>query len=176
MVSNLSLRSTLLFIFLTLSLTLFGQSVKNYYVSKIVDNGTLYHLYPQELFQSSDGDDLAYDITYNSVNDSIALNITVVNDSVLKLKSIAIESENIKLKGELERLFVEPKGKQWLHRYSLNTQAEPLFSLYNLESNPQITLYTSDNEYIYSVKHSAWKKYAPIGNRIFEMIKIQRNN
>ncbi len=175
MVSNLAKRITLIIALLTLSLSTYGQSVKGHYVSKTIDGGTLYHLLPKTLFHS-ESNELSYDLTYSSASDSITMSITFVSPEITKLDAMKVESQKMNVKDGLTRLYIEPKGKEWIHRYSMSTKAEPFFNLYTPKTTPQITLYNGDDEYIYTVKESAWKKYAPIGSRIFEMLKLDRDN
>ncbi len=174
MVNSLVKSYTLLLLLLVLCLSSYGQSIKGRYISKFLEGGVLFHLLEETLFEDEHGNKLSHDLTYNSTNDSLIFNFSFVYDKTLLLDSISLKSEDVDVHGKLKRLYIEPKGKRWMHRYTLNTKAEPFFHLYNPEAKPQITLYRGDDEeYIYSAKRSAWKKYAPVGRLIFEVIELQ---
>ena len=53
-----------------------------------------------------------------------------------------------------------------------NIYASQLCGFFDEKAQPEVVLYVGGEPWIYRVKRSAWRSYAPVGYRIFEMIRI----
>ncbi len=159
-----------------LCLSSYGQSIKGHYLFKPQEGGAIFHLYEVSLFEDESGNKLKYDITYSSKDDVAFLNFTYVMPRAIQIDSIKItSSDGQQISGEVKKLYIEPtKRDDWTHRYSLECSLDQLLKLYDNEAAPRIELLAGNKIYSYSAKESAWKRYAPIGAKIFEMITLQK--
>ncbi len=150
-----------------------AQNISGHYVSKAEEDGMLYHTLPETLFASPKQGDLTFDITYKEGRDGMAtLNFTYVMEQMTSADSIRVAiPERVLLSGKVEKLYVEPTKKSWTHRYSFKTPVVGLYSFFDEETSPVLTIYSGGKAYSYPAKRSAWKSYAPIGYRIFKMIR-----
>lgn len=155
-------------------LSAYGQNIQKYYVSKIETDGMIYHLLPVTLFDDEEGEDLTYDLTYTSWNDSITMTLTYLLPEPTLMDSIQLTAGKNEIGGKVEQLFVEPTAKRWIHRYRLKERADIFHGLYTQENDAVIRLLTHGKERIYKVKRKKWRKYAPIGQKIFEMIHLRQ--
>lgn len=153
-------------------LSLYGQNIKKHYVLKIQEKGNLYHFLPVSLFEDTDGEKLSYDLTYTTWNDSIVMNFSYIKTEPLLIDSIEYIAGNISLEGSVEKLYVEPTAKKWMHRYSLRGKADDFFQLYNSGTTPEILIYSKGITHPYPANKANWRKYAPIGQKIFKMIRL----
>ena len=76
------------------------------------------------------------------------------------------------LAGPVEKLYLEPGKRDWKHRYTFDLDASQLCGFFDETHLPVVTLYIDGQPWTYRAKRSAWRSYAPIGYRIFEMIRV----
>ena len=74
--------------------------------------------------------------------------------------------------GPVEKLYLEPEKKGWKHRYTFDADGSLLCGFFDEGAEPEVTLYAGERPYVYRAKRSAWRSYAPIGYKIFEMIHV----
>lgn len=150
-----------------------GQNIRGHYVSRADDDGTIYHLLPVTLFESRRNGDLTFDITYKEGPQGRAvLNFTYFAAAPLPADSVAFDAGRVVLAGPVERFYIEPDKKVWKHRYSLQTEAPLVRAFFDEEALPRVVVYSGGETCPYEVKKSAWRSYAPVGRRIFEMIRL----
>ncbi len=150
-----------------------AQDIRGRYVAKQDTAGTIYHTFPCTLFEQADGTDLTFDITYRDHGDGLAVvNFTYCAAAPFAIDSVRFESGGVLLHGAAERLYIEPERKHWKHRYSLRVPVERLCPFFDAQAEPRVTLHAGSKQRDYRVKRSAWRSYAPIGCRIFEMVRV----
>lgn len=149
-----------------------SQNIRGRYVSKAEADGTIYHTLPVTLFESPRWGDLTFDMTYKERQDGrVTINFTCSLPQPAAADSVRFRSGDASLAGPVERLYLEPGKKGWRHRYSLRTDAAPLCAFFDERATPEATLWSGGRAYEYPVRRSAWRSYAPVGYRIFEMIR-----
>lgn len=154
-----------------------GQNIKGHYVSKMQEDGTIYHTMPCTLFEGEGMGDLTFDITYKENPAGAAtINFTYQTLQMLPADSVRFDTGRTSMAGKVEKLYIEPEKKTWKHRYSFATTVEPLYTFFDATAEPRVVLYSQGRTYEFRVKKSAWKGYAPIGNKIFEMIRINEKH
>ncbi len=151
-----------------------AQNISGHYVSKAEADGMIYHTFPETLFANRAHGDLTFDITYKESKEGIAtINFTYTMDEMTPADSIHFSSAGrIAMAGKVEKLFVEPTKKRWTHRYSFKCKVMPLYSFFDREASPEITIFSGGEKYTYPAKRAAWNSYAPIGYKIFKMIRL----
>ena len=154
-------------------LTVSGQEIRSHYVSKAEADGTIYHTFPVTLFENPQAGDLTFDITYKEHREGRAtLNFTCRMANADAVDSVRFESGGIVMAGPVAGIYLEPEKRGWKHRYTFDLDASRLCGFFDERQQPEVTLYISGVPWIYRVKRSAWRSYAPIGYRIFEMIRV----
>ena len=152
--------------------TVLAQKIAGRYVSKAQEDGTIYHTFPETLFENPDAGDFTFDITYKSGRDGRAtINFTYFSETAVSADSVRFEAGRTVMAGPVTRIYAEPEKKRWKHRCSFCTGVEPLQLFFDEEATPGISVYAGGREMRFRVKRSAWRSYAPVGYRIFEMIR-----
>ncbi len=150
-----------------------AQDIRGRYVSRTQEDGTIYHTFPCTLFEHPEAGDLTFDITYKEDADGLAtLNFTCEMDGAVPIDSVCFAAGAVRLQGAVEKLYIEPERKRWRHRYSLRTPVEALYPFFDAEAQPKAALYAGECVWYYRVKRSAWRSYAPVGRKIFEMVRV----
>lgn len=153
--------------------TLRAQDIRGRYVSKTQEDGTIYHTFPCTLFEHPEAGDLTFDITYKERTDGLAtLNFTCEMAGAESIDSVCFAAGGVCLRGAVGRLYIEPDRKRWKHRYSLRTPVAALCPFFDAEQLPEARLYAGERVWVYRAKRSAWRSYAPVGRRIFEMVRV----
>lgn len=150
-----------------------GQEIRSHYVSKAETDGTIYHTFPVTLFEHPEAGDLTFDITYKEHRGGRAtLNFTCHSSSPDGVDSVRFVSGSTVLSGPVEKLYLEPERRGWKHRYTFDLDASLLCGFFDERQQAEAMLYIGGIPRVYRVKRSAWRSYAPIGYRIFEMIRV----
>lgn len=153
--------------------TLSAQQIRNHYVSKAEADGVIYHTFPCTLFEHREQGALTFDITYKEHRDGRAtINFTYEAERVSPADSVRFVSGTTSMSGPVEKIYLEPDHKRWRHRYSFRAPVERVAAFFDEEVRPTVTLYVAGRETTYEVKRSAWRSYAPVAYRIFEMIRV----
>lgn len=171
MVSN-SRRCCLLICSLVFCSVVSGQNIKGHYVAKNQEDGTIYHTMPVTLLENSEVGDLAYDLTYKQHSGVVQLNFTYKMKQPFSADSVRFVSGATTFSGPVQKMYAEPAKEEWKHRYSLMVDVAPFYTFYDEKALPEVTLWSGKKAYVYKAKKSAWKGYAPIGYKIFEMIRF----
>lgn len=155
------------------SLPAAGQEIRSHYVSKAEADGVIYHTFPVTLFEHPEAGDLIFDITYKEHRGGRAtLNFTCWSANSCTVDSVRFVSGRVVLSGPVGKLYLEPQKRGWKHRYTFDVDASQLCGFFDERQLPEVTLYIDGQPWVYRAKRSAWRSYAPIGYRIFEMIRV----
>lgn len=167
------IKSLLLALFLAASCCAGAQNIRNRYVQRVQEDGTIYHTFPCTLFEHAQAGDLTFDITYKERQDGRAtLNFTCTLPDAAQADSVRFDAGRTQLHGPVGRIYIEPEKKGWRHRYSLRIPVAALCPFFDEEVLPQVTLYIGDRSVVYRAKRSAWRSYAPVGCKIFETVRV----
>lgn len=92
-----------------------AQKIKGRYVSKVQEDGTIYHTFPETLFSSREAGDLTFDITYKTRQDGTAtVNFTYYAAQAAPSDSVRFEAGTVTLAGPVEKIYIEPEKKRWV--------------------------------------------------------------
>lgn len=150
-----------------------GQNIRGHYVSKADIDGVIYHTLPVTLFECRGEGDLTFDLTYKEGQDGrVTLNFTYLAAAPVPADSVRFVAGPAVLAGPVEKFYIEPEKKLWKHRYSLQTDAASVRAFFDEQTSPQVVVNSEARTLVYDVKKSAWRSYAPVGRRIFEMIRL----
>ena len=151
-----------------------AQNIRGRYVSRAQEDGTVYHTFPETLFEHPEAGDLTFDITYKSGQEQplATINFTYEMERMTPADSVRFVSGTTSMSGPVEKIYLEPDHKRWRHRYSFRAPVERVAAFFDEEVRPTVTLYVAGRETTYEVKRSAWRSYAPVAYRIFEMIRV----
>lgn len=153
--------------------TLPAQNIRNHYVSKAETDGVIYHTFPVTLFENREAGDLTFDITYKEHRGGRAtINFTCRMAQAVPADSVRFAADAAVMSGPVDKLYLEPEKKQWKHRYTFDADGSELCGFFDERALPEVTVYVGGKPYVYRAKRSAWRSYAPIGYRIFDMIRV----
>lgn len=153
--------------------TVSGQNIRGHYVARAQKDGTIYHTLPCTMFEHPAAGGLTFDITYKEHLDGWAtVNFTYETAATTPIDSVRFESERIRMSGPTVKIYIEPAKRRWKHRYSFRTPVDRLCPFFDAETSPRVILYGAEGELVFEVKRAAWRNYAPIGYRIFEMVRV----
>ncbi|MFI3278828.1 MAG: hypothetical protein SNH28_08685 [Rikenellaceae bacterium] len=169
------LRNIIIIPLLSLCISVVAQRIEGYYVSKSSEKCTTYYLLPQKVFESSQHGELEHDITLLVGVDSATLNFTYISEKAQKIDSVKIKSKVVDYNGAAKRIYIEPSSsnkKYWVHRYGITVDFQSLQNLYEVDAAPMFTIYASGEAIDFEVNQRKWRRYAPVGKRIIDMIKL----
>lgn len=153
------------------SLTAPAQNIRDHYVSKAEEDGTIYHTLPRTLFDHPEEGDLTFDLTYKAGSTAGAtFNLTTYSADEAPVDSLRLAGARLAVTLPAERLYAEPERRRWRHRTSCRV-ALPAVEAFFSEESPEVTLYTGGRTRTYRIKRSAWRSYAPAGRKIIRMIR-----
>lgn len=154
-----------------------GQNIRGHYVSKAEEDGTIYHTFPKTLFTNSECGDLTFDLTYKEKKEGVVtVNFTYGMPQMNPVDSVCIQIDGRTiLSGRASKLYIEPERKVWKHRYTFTAPVAAFGTFFDETTLPVMMLYSQGKAYAYPAKPSAWQSFAPIGFRIFEMIRVNEN-
>ncbi len=156
--------------------SLSARQLENFFVSRPEQRGMIYFLTPQQLFGGRGVGELSYDLTVREYIDSCTMNFTYRSERPMPCDSIDVKSTNgLDISGGVKRLYIERQKGEWVHRYSLEGCYSSFVKLYDADSAPVITIYSGGKSYLYPAIKGAWRKYAPIGEQIFQTIELNAN-
>ena len=88
------------------------------------------------------------------------------------MDSVRFVSGRTVMAGPVAKIYLEPEKRGWKHRYTFEVDALLLCGFFDETALPEVTLHVGGQSRVCRVKRSAWRSYAPIGCRIFEMIRV----
>lgn len=153
--------------------TVSAQNIRSHYVSKAETDGVIYHTFPVTLFENREAGDLTFDITYKEHRGGRAtINFTCRMPDSEPADSARFTSGVVTMSGPVGKLYLEPGKKGWKHRYTFDADGSKLCGFFDERALPEVTVYVGGRAYVYSAKRSAWRSYAPVGYKIFEMVYV----
>lgn len=153
-----------------------AQNIRGHYVSKAEADGVIYHTFPVTLFERRDAGDLTFDITYKENRGRATVNFTYRMPQAVAADSVRFASGGLEIVEPAVKIYLEPEKKGWKHRYSFDIDVASLCRFFDEKAEPEVTLFAGGRPYLYVVKRSAWRSYAPVGYRIFEMIRVNEQH
>lgn len=153
-----------------------GQNIRDHYVSKADTDGVIYHTLPATLFENRREGDLTFDLTYKEGQQGrVTLNFTYRASRPVQADSVRFVAGDVVLAGPVAKFYIEPEKKLWKHRYSLQTDVALVRVFFDESVEPQAVVYSGGEALVYDAKRSAWRSYAPVGRKIFEMIRLNES-
>lgn len=151
-----------------------AQDVSKHYTSRVQGNSTLYYVLPREDWKSvEDNNDFEYDLTHQTKNDSVVFNFSYWHQESIKPESLKFTSGEKEITSNVTKLFIEPDGKEWKHRYSARFAFNDLRSMYDSKSTPKFIITAEDGKTItLEIKDRKWEKQANIVSKILETISL----
>lgn len=151
-----------------------AQKIDKYYVSKLQDSGTLYHVFPMELF--SDGHNaVPVDFTHLSDSDTVKINYTLQLDRVCHIDSVAFVCGDARRVYPTEKIYVEAAKKtDWAHRYTVSMTIDEVEAIFVPEAPAGMIVYSDGAETSYNASRKQWKNDTTVLCRIVTMMRENR--
>lgn len=142
------------------------------------ETGTLYFIFPQKGFKSSQPSHpkgLEYDITYFTANDSVTFTYTYLSKNVCPTDSLSFISPGCSTHtAKAEMLFVEPLKGLWRQRATVKIPCSLIISFYKNEAPYSLVIHSHGQRTDYTLPGSRWKKQQRLISRVFEMIHYNK--
>jgi hypothetical protein len=172
--------SVFLLLMLLTAIPLVGnaQNIHRQYSFYPQEEGNLYFIHPQNVFESNDAEalkKLAYDITYLAGKDSASFTFTYYTHHVMKIDSVKLLNDRIDVlfEGKAVTYFVQPKRKYWQQRVSLTLPYELLVKAFQ-EDRSFILSLTGKKSINYQMKPSVWKKQSQMVSTVFDVVEYNK--
>lgn len=150
-----------------------GQNIRDYYVTNVQSDGTLYFIFPMALFEQPGNGELIMDITYKTKMDSATVNFTYNQKMVAEADSVSFNGPVERFCGVPQKLYIEAKKlPHWEHRYSLKLPFGQLSALFAAEAPFRIQIYSKGKILTYNPKRVGWTKQVKIVHTILSMAKM----
>ena len=153
-----------------------AQNIRKSYVASTQTDGILYFIVPQKGFANSAKDaKIEYDITYKTSRDSATFNFSYFGKNEIKVDSIGLPNGNKQILLYPKRIFVEPKKNKWHFRYTSTVLFSNLEQFFKQDANTaKIIIYSQGRSLETTIKKKTWEDQATIINKIFTMIKYNK--
>lgn len=160
--------------FYSLHITASGQKLGKYYTATMLENGTLYYLFPMEDFREAENKSpLVFDISYLSSRDSAILNFSYFHSFALPADHLALHfGDTVITSYPVRKLFVEVEKKnRWHHRYSSTIHMADLDLFFQSGQTPEIIITAKDMQLRYLINKSKWNRRSRIFSLIIQVIR-----
>jgi hypothetical protein len=165
----------LLLILLFAPTSISAQKIKGYYVSSLVEQGTIYFIRPQKGFKNSEHHSkLLYDMTYLMGKDSVTFNYSYYDKSALAPDSIAFKHTSVHFISATKKIFIEPKHSKWHYRFTCRVALKDIKTFFEEEQVPSITISGKGKFITLQCGKAKWKKHAAANTKIFQLIEMNR--
>lgn len=178
MVNNQSKRAyylrpfLLFYFFITVCSITNAQKISKYYTSSMQENGVLYFIEPEQEFKNKlERSKFSYDMTYLTTKDSIFLNFTYSDNTIIVIDSISFVQGNKRISSNTEKLFIEADKEIWKHRYSAKFLFNDINSIFQQGKKPIVLIYYESEIMQLEIRNSKWRKQSEIMSKILTMIK-----
>ena len=153
------------------SVSLSGQNIQKYYVSKNVESGFLYFIKPLTLFKNSQNT-CCFDQTIRPHNDSVSIGMTFTNKQAFKVDSIVIINNDTVIGKKVDHLFTEQVKNKWESRFFIYLTRKELEKIYS-NTPPKLSFWGLENSNILlQVTPKEWEKVVGINAKIYNQIKL----
>ncbi len=150
----------------------YGQNISKYYTSHHQENGIIYFIEEQEGFRN-ESSSLKYDITYLTNSDSATLNFSFTTTDEVKIDSLILQNNQIRLASATSRLYVEFRKNKWVYRYSSRFLYKDLENFY-VDGIPNIDLKSGKDTFRLEIKQNKWKEQHSIIKNIMTLINLNK--
>ena len=149
-----------------------AQNISKYFTANLQENGILYFIEPEQVFKGEKRNELVYDLTYLTANDSIVFNFTFFTKEEIIIDGITLSQKNTNLLGTTSKIFIEYSKNKWKHRYTTKFLFNDLDVFFKSKIAPIILIHCNTKEINLSIKTNKWIKRSRIISKIFQLIKI----
>lgn len=166
------MRKLLIALFLFVStLPSFAYKTEEMYIMRLLESGKLYFI-SENIFESVNSNlKLPFDITHLSTTDSVSIKMSVYNESLTSVDSVAILcGEHMYTCQNPAAIYKEKEKKLWVHRYDCKAPYTFVKQSLTGEFAPKIVIYTTDKTVTYTLSSNKWKKLSPHLREIFMII------
>jgi hypothetical protein len=165
-----------MFVLLIFSISCSAQKISNRFSSILQDNGTFYFIYKQGNFQGKQKVSLHFDISYLTSRDSATFNFSYFDKDITSIDSLILISPNKRLAVYAKKLFVEPYGKKWQHRFTTSPVFNDLQGFFVANPNPTMLLHTKNGYKTLHIKRRRWNKISSRTERIITLINYNKTS
>lgn len=148
-----------------------AQKLSKYYVSFKTNNGTLYFIRPQKIYHSATGQ-FVYDMTASTRSDSLTLNFSYYDPSILDTDSLVLNLGSRVCAAPLTKLFVESGRRKWHYRMSARLSLKDSEAFFAQSDPATLQISCKGKTILLKPKASKWKKFASLNIRIFHLIRL----
>lgn len=148
-----------------------AYKTEDMYIMRLLESGKLYFI-SENIFESIDSNlKLPFDITHLSTTDSVSIKMSVYNEVLTSVDSMAIVWDDHRFVCQQPAaIYKEKEKKLWVHRYDCKAPYSDIKQSLTSESAPKFIIYTTDKASTYTLSTNKWKKLSPHIREIFMTI------
>lgn len=153
----------------------YAEKTEDMYIMRHIASGQLYFI-SEITFPSTDSKlVLPFDITHLNSTDSVSIKMTVYENSLTNVDSVALVSENAKVVCPLvNSIYKEKEKKLWVHRSDCTFSYQDTKQTFVQPTPPQIIVYTAAGAHTYAMTQKNWEKILPNIHEIFMIIDASK--
>ncbi len=166
----------LLLLFLSF-LSVSARKTDKSYIMTYHENGSLFFIRPEPISKTKNpliAEDLVFDLTYLTCNDSLSYTLTYVTTQQFFPDSLCFQFTEEQYCSPVEIIYVDKGSSEWIYRVKLIIPFSLLEKMYLSESSYQVNIHGKGNmlEYYYIPKK--WIKERQKMNDIIDVIKMNK--
>lgn len=141
------------------------------YIMRLLETGKLYFI-SENLFESAETKrSLPFDITYFTATDSVSIKMSVYDDILTTIDSVAMVWEDQRVVStQPKAIYKEKEKKLWVHRCDCSFSYQTTKQAITNETAPSFVIYTPDSAVVYTLPAKKWEKLVPHLREIFMII------
>ncbi|MEA3476940.1 MAG: hypothetical protein U9R60_02080 [Bacteroidota bacterium] len=171
--------SFLVYLILFVVLSGVSQNISKQYIVSQQEDGLLYFINPQEGWNSKKVKaELIYDITYNTSNDSLVFNFSLLTKQNIYPEGICVINGSDSLSSQVNKIYIDTQKSKYHYRYTTIFTFDDYYTLIKHDtSQALIIIYLKNNDpVVLTISKNQWLKQRDILVRIFNLIALNKDS
>lgn len=160
---------------LCLHIPSFAKKTEDMYIMRHTSKGQLFFI-SENIFHSTNRTfNLPFDITYLNSSDSVSIKMTVYNDQLTRVDSVAlVTTDDRYVCPNVHSIYNEKEKKFWTHRCDCAFSYKATKKCFIQSTSPQIIIYTKTGTHTYAMPQQQWQKLSFHLREIFMLIDASK--
>ena len=171
--------SFLLYLILFVVLSGVSQNISKQYIVSQQEDGLLYFIDSQEGWNNKKVKaELIYDITYNTSNDSLVFNFSLLTKQNIYPEGICVINGSDSLSNQVNKIYIDTQKSKYHYRYTTIFTFDDFYTLIKHgTSRALIIIYLKNNDpVVLTISKNQWLKQRKILEGIFNLIALNKDS
>lgn len=154
----------------------FAKKTEDMYIMRHTTRGQLFFISENVFPSTNQTCELPFDITYLNSTDSVSIKMTVYNNTLTHVDSVALVLPNKRyVCHKIHSIYKEKEKKLWAHRCDCAFSYTIAKMCMIQSTSPQIVVYTTTGTNTYTMPQQQWQRLQPHLVEIFMVIDASKH-